>query len=149
MRNSFTIERTIKAPIERVFDAFITPEDLVQWHHAGDGWSTPYAEVDARAGGLLKIGYADEKGVTQFDLIATFEEVTRPSRIAYRLQLEEMIKHDARLVTIDFSEVEGATHIVMEVDLEELHSVDLQRKGWTEHVEHLEQMLAAEHSEQE
>lgn len=144
MRNSITIERTIASPITRVFDALITPSDLTQWHHAGDGWSTPYAEVDPKVGGKIKVAYADEKGSVIFDLTAVIEELVRPMRYAYRLRLEEIVKDDDRLVTIDLKEVEGGTHLTLEVDLETINSADLQRQGWSEHLDNLQAYLDAE-----
>jgi uncharacterized protein YndB with AHSA1/START domain len=141
MRNSITIVREIKAPIERVFDAFITPEDLVKWHHAGGGWSTPYAEVNPEVGGLIKIAYANEKGIVEFDLLAVIEEVTRPTRIAYHLQLEQFVKDDNRLITIDLQDLNNATQVTVEIDLENINSAELQRQGWTEHIDNLQRLL--------
>lgn len=40
------ITRTINAPCERVWQAFIDPKDLVQWHHAGDGWTEHYVNLE-------------------------------------------------------------------------------------------------------
>jgi uncharacterized protein YndB with AHSA1/START domain len=144
MRNSITIERTIASPVTRVFDALITPSDLTQWHHAGHGWSTPYAEVDPKVGGRIKIAYADEKGNVAFDLTAVIDEIVRPTRYAYRLCLGEIVKDDDRLVAIDLHEVEGATHVTLELDLENVNSADLQRQGWTEHLDNLEAYLGNE-----
>ena len=141
MRDSITIERVINAPIDRVFDAFINPEDLVNWHHAGEGWQTPYAEVDASVGGKIKIAYADADGKVQFDLDAVYEEIERPTRLAYRLGLVDLVDDDDRLVTVDLEEVDGGTKVRLEFDIEHINSKDLQREGWTQHIDNLQSYL--------
>lgn len=143
MRNSVVIERIIKAPIERVFDAFITPEDLLQWHHAGDGWKTPYAEVDPKVGGKIKIGYSSADGDMTFDFEAYIQEIQRPYKFYYRLGMVEMIKDDDRLVTIDLSEVDEGTKVRLELDLEPLHTPEQQLEGWTQHIDFLTELLEA------
>lgn len=134
---TITIERVIDAPIERVFDAWITPADLVKWHHAGDDWTTPYAEVDARVGGVYKIGYQNPEGEVVFDLVGRYTEVTRPTRLAYTIA-------DVRDVTVDFEDLGGKTKITLVFDMEHENSEELQRRGWTEHVVNLESYLLSQ-----
>lgn len=141
MRDSIIIERDINAPIERVFDALITPEDLMQWSHAGDGWQTPYAEVDPVVGGKIKIAYADPEGNVVFDFEAVIEEIERPNKYYYRLGIPELIKDDDRIVNVDLHEVDGGTHLKMEFDIEHLNDKELQRNGWTQHIDNLQKLL--------
>ncbi len=143
MRNSITIERTINAEIDRVFDALTNADDLVKWHNAGDGWQTPYAEVDDHVGGKIKIAYADPEGKVVFDLEAVIEEIQRPTKFYYRLGLIEMIEDDDRLITYDLESVDAGTNVRLELDLEDLHSADQQREGWTNHIDNLQQLLEA------
>jgi uncharacterized protein YndB with AHSA1/START domain len=140
MRDSIVIERVINSPIERVFDAFITPGDLVNWHHAGDGWQTPYAEVDAVVDGKLKIAYAGPDGKVVFDFEAVYEKIERPKHLAYRLGLD-MLEDDGRLVTVDLEEVLGGTNVRLEFYIEHINNKELQRQGWTQHVDNLQAYL--------
>ena len=48
MRDSIIIIRDFNAPIDRVFKALINPEDLIKWHHAGDGWVTPMPKLSLK-----------------------------------------------------------------------------------------------------
>lgn len=141
MRDSIVIERVIDAPIERVFDAYISPEDLVHWHHAGGGWQTPYAEIDPKVGGKMKIAYADPEGNVVFDFEAVIDELERPNRLAYHLGIDSLIKDDDRLVTVDLSEEGSKTKVRVEFDIEHLNDKELQRNGWTEHVDNLQKYL--------
>lgn len=141
MRDSIVIEREIGSPIERVFDAFVTPDDLVKWHHAGGGWQTPYAEFDANIGGKIKIAYADPEGNVVFEFGAVVDELDRPNRLAYHLGIESLIKDDDRLVTVDLDETDNGTNVRLEFDIEHLNDKELQRNGWTEHVDNLQAYL--------
>lgn len=141
MRDSIVIERDFNAPIDRVFKALINPEDLVKWHHAGDGWITPHADVEPKVGGKISIGYSNADGTQSFEFGATITEYDPPKRLAYYLQIEDVINKDNRQVTYDLSESNGVTHMRLEFDIEHVHGKDLQRKGWTEHVDNLEVLL--------
>ena len=144
MRDSIIIERDFKSPIERVFAALISPEDLVRWHHAGDGWITPYAEVDPKVGGKIKIGYSDALGKQVFDFTAVISEINSPTRFAYHLQIDGLIEQDNRLVTYDLTEKNGLTHMRIEFDIEHLNDKELQREGWGQHYDYLQVLLESE-----
>ncbi len=49
------VEATIDAPIDKVWRAWTTPDDIVQWNAASDDWHTTRAAVDLRAGGWQAI----------------------------------------------------------------------------------------------
>ena len=46
-----TVESTINAPVEKVWDYWAKPEHITQWANASDDWHTPRAENDLRTGG--------------------------------------------------------------------------------------------------
>lgn len=48
-----TVETTVAAPVEEVWRAYTTPDDIKQWNAASDDWHTTAATVDLRVGGLL------------------------------------------------------------------------------------------------
>ncbi|MEO5927352.1 MAG: SRPBCC domain-containing protein [Patescibacteria group bacterium] len=132
---TITIERTINAPRERVFKAWIDSEQLKQWHYATEGWSTPYAKVDAHVGGKFDIGFKSPDGKNDFAFEGTFTEMKEPERIAYTIA-------DGRPVTVDFIEEGDKTKVILVLALETENSEELQRGGWTEMVVHLEQLMA-------
>lgn len=123
------ITRVFDAPRKLVFEAFIKPEHLVHWHHAGEGWKTPFAETDPRPGGKLRIGYGSPDGKEDFVLEGTYREVVALERIVY-------VIFD-RPVTVTFDDVGGKTKVTLEVTLETEYHEDLQRGGWTEHIDNL------------
>lgn len=134
MDKTITIKRTVKAPRERVFKACITPEDLMQWYSPGGGWTIPYAEVDAKAGGRFGIGFRGPDGKEGFDFTGTYNEVIPPERIAYTLD-------DGRLASITLEDADGATDITVVFAMETINSEEQQRQGWTAQVDHLKEYL--------
>jgi uncharacterized protein YndB with AHSA1/START domain len=45
-----TVETGVNAPVAKVRDAYVTPEDIVQWNAASDDWHTTKSTVDLRTG---------------------------------------------------------------------------------------------------
>ncbi len=50
------INRTFRAPREKVFSAWTDPEKLKRWWGAHEGFTTPIAEIDLRVGGSYRLG---------------------------------------------------------------------------------------------
>ena len=46
-----TIQATINAPIEKVWEFWNKPEHITGWAFASDTWEAPHAENDLRTGG--------------------------------------------------------------------------------------------------
>jgi uncharacterized protein YndB with AHSA1/START domain len=76
-----TLRRLIRAPRERVFRAWSTPEALTAWW-GPDGFTAPRCEIDFRAGGALRIDMADPEG-TLYPMRGEFREVVPPERIVF------------------------------------------------------------------
>lgn len=135
MADMITFEQTISAAPERVFDAFIAPDDLVQWHRASEDWTTPHAETDPRVGGRFNIGYGDPAGENSFDFTGAYTELDRPNRIAYTID-------DGRVVEINFKVAgDGKTHVTWSFEPENTFPRDFQRDGWASQLANLERYL--------
>jgi uncharacterized protein YndB with AHSA1/START domain len=46
-----TVETTVNAPVEKVWEYFSKPEHVTKWNNASDDWHTTKAENDLRVGG--------------------------------------------------------------------------------------------------
>ncbi len=142
MTETITIEQLIPAPAERVFAALTTSEDLTHWHNAGAGWSTPYAEVDPQIGGKIKIAYADPEGTVVFDLVGQITAVDSPEKFAYVIPANFMGDEPERAVEYELLPEAGGTMIRLEFDIERMNSQELQRAGWTAHINNLLHLLS-------
>ena len=53
-KTMITVEATVKAPVEKVWQFWTGPEHIKQWNNASDDWHTPRAENDLRVGGRFE-----------------------------------------------------------------------------------------------
>lgn len=135
MSNMIRLENNVPAPAERVFDAFVTPEDLMRWHRASDDWTTPHAETDPRVGGRFNIGFGDPAGEHSFDFTGEYTEVDRPNRLAYTID-------DGRKSTVDFTDAgDGTTNVVWQFEPEGTFPEEFQRDGWNAQLDNLVKYL--------
>jgi uncharacterized protein YndB with AHSA1/START domain len=70
-----TIETTVAAPIEEVWRAWTTPEDIKQWNAASDDWHTTASTVDLRVGGAFSSRMEAKDGSFGFDFAGTYTKV--------------------------------------------------------------------------
>ena len=75
MTEKITVEATIAAPIQRVWQAWNTPGDIKQWNAASDDWHTTKSEVDLRVGGTFLARMEAKDGSMGFDFAGTYTQV--------------------------------------------------------------------------
>lgn len=118
-----TVETRIQAPIDAIWSAWSTPEDIMQWNTPSEDWHTTRSEVDLRVGGKFVSRMEAKNGSMGFDFSGSYTLVEPQQRIEYRLD-------DDREATIEFIE-DADTVIVREIfDAEDQNPIDMQRDGW-------------------
>src|SRR6266567_1937338 len=75
-----TIETTVAAPIEEIWRAWTTPDDIKQWNAASDDWHTTASTVDLRPGGAFSSRMEAKDGSFGFDFAGTYTKVV-PHRL--------------------------------------------------------------------
>lgn len=118
-----TISAKVKAPAEKVWELWTSPEHIIKWNAASDDWHTPRAENDLRVGGRFLSRMEAKDGSFGFDFTGIYDEVEPLKRIAYTME-------DGRIAIIDFNENEGVIEIITVFDAETQNSIDMQRAGW-------------------
>src|SRR5215471_557410 len=111
-----TVETTVNAPIEKVWNAYTTPADIKQWNAASDDWHTTASTVDLRPGGAFSSRMEAKDGSFGFDFAGVYTQV-----IPHRL-IE--MKFGDRGATVEFSTNAGKTHVRETFDAEETHSIE-------------------------
>lgn len=117
-----TIEAKIAAPIEQVWQAYITPADIMQWNAASDDWHTPAATVDLREGGTFCSRMEAKDGSMGFDFAGTYTKIIEHELIAYSFGDRE--------AQVEFAPGLEGVGVRVTFDSEPTHSVDEQRDGW-------------------
>lgn len=118
-----TVESTIAAPVENVWRAWTTPDDIKQWNAASDDWHTTNATVDLRVGGAFSSRMEAKDGSMGFDFAGTYTKIVKHELIEYSLE-------DSRLVQIEFAAGHNGVTVRETFEAESTHSVEQQRQGW-------------------
>jgi predicted 3-demethylubiquinone-9 3-methyltransferase (glyoxalase superfamily)/uncharacterized protein YndB with AHSA1/START domain len=122
-KSAITVETTVLAPIDKVWQFWTGAEHITQWNNASDDWYTPNAVNDLRTGGDFTFTMAARDGSVSFDFGGTYDEVVENQHIAYTIE-------DGRTVQVRFEARGGSTHIVETFEAENVNSLELQRSGW-------------------
>ena len=118
-----TVESTINAPVEKVWEFWSKPEHITKWNNASDDWHTPRAENDLRTGGKFSARMEAKDGSFGFDFGGVYDAVRENEYIEYTLG-------DDRKVKINFIPQGNTTKVVESFDAENTHSVEMQKGGW-------------------
>ena len=117
-----TVEKTIKAPVSKVWAAYTTPEDIKIWNAASDDWHTTKASVDLRDGGAFSSRMEAKDGSFGFDFAGTYTKIIPHKLIEYTF--------GDRAGTVEF--IANGTEVTVRssFDAEKENPVEMQRQGW-------------------
>jgi uncharacterized protein YndB with AHSA1/START domain len=118
-----SIEATINASSEKVWDLLTNPEHIVKWNNASDDWHTPRAENDLRAGGRFLSRMEARDGSSGFDFSGVYTEVKPREKIGYTMD-------DGRRVQILLVSRGNTTMVKESFEAEQENSVEMQQNGW-------------------
>ena len=108
-----TLSRHVRAPREKVFEAFVNPEAMKRWM-CPRGMTLPVMEVDARVGGGFRLTMRARDG-DQFSAVAKYREIAPPARLVYTWQWEGgPMPAVETLITVTLLERDGGTEIRMD-----------------------------------
>lgn len=117
-----SVETPVKAPLAKVWDAYFTPADIMQWNAASDDWHTPSASVDLRVGGQFVSRMEAKDGSEGFDFGGTYTKVVPQKLVEYEF--------GGRHATVEFAEAAGGSNVRVSFDAEDENSAEMQRGGW-------------------
>lgn len=118
-----TVEATATAPVAKVWKAWNTPADIMQWNIADPSWHSPSSENDLRVGGKFKNRMEAKDGSFGFDFEGVYDKVEAHREIAYTMP-------DGRKATTLFAEQDGKTNIITTFDAETENDPEFQKQGW-------------------
>jgi uncharacterized protein YndB with AHSA1/START domain len=117
-----TVETNVRAPIEKVWHAYTTPEDITQWNAASDDWHTTKSSVDLRVGGAFSSRMEAKDGSFGFDFAGTYTNVVPNRLIEYSF--------GDRTAMVEFTEKPEGVSVRVSFDAESTHSTEQQQAGW-------------------
>lgn len=117
-----TVETKIKAPIEKVWNEYVTPASIVQWNTASDDWHTVNSRVDLRAGGEFCSRMEAKDGSYGFDFAGVYTKIIPMELIEYTF--------GDRTGKVEFIKYEEGIVVKITFDAEAENSIARQRDGW-------------------
>lgn len=117
-----TVEKLVKAPVAKVWSAYTTPADIVQWNAASDDWHTTKATVDLRAGSQFSSRMEAKDGSFGFDFAGTYTKVEPEKLIEYSF--------GDRGAVVEFLPAADGVNVRVVFDAETQNPPDMQRSGW-------------------
>jgi uncharacterized protein YndB with AHSA1/START domain len=78
-----TVETIVNAPIDKVWNAYTTPDDIKQWNTASEDWHTTKSSVDLREGGAFSSCMEAKDGSFGFDFAGTYTKIVPQQLIEY------------------------------------------------------------------
>lgn len=122
-QTKLTVEATISADKNKVWEYWTKPEHITQWNFAADDWCCPKAENDLRVGGKYGARMEAKDGSFGFDFEAVYNEVVDQKKLTYTMS-------DGRQATTDFESLDGTTKVTTTFDAESENDPDMQKAGW-------------------
>lgn len=122
-KTTITVESTVNAPVEKVWNFWSAPEHITQWCAASDDWHTPRAENDLRTGGAFSSRMEAKDGSFGFDFGGVYDDVRTNELIEYTIG-------DGRKVSIRFTGNGNETQVVETFEAEGTNPIEMQRAGW-------------------
>lgn len=110
-KEKITVEASINAPIEKVWECYTQPEHITKWNFASDDWHCPSAENDLRVGGKLNARMEAKDRSNGFDFEAIYTEIIPNKKIAYKML-------DDRNAEINFNAIGNQTEVKITFEAE-------------------------------
>ena len=122
-KTTITIENTVNAPVEKVWNYWTKPEHITKWNSASDDWHSPRAENDLRPGGKFSCRMEAKDGSMGFDFGGVYNVIRTNEYI-------ESTMGDGRKIWVTFTKQGNATKVVETFEAESTNSIELQKGGW-------------------
>jgi uncharacterized protein YndB with AHSA1/START domain len=139
---SLSLVRTIKAPPQKVFDAWLQPETLKRWMAPSEAMDVTVAETDPRVGGRYRLVMREPDGRVH-SITGVYREVVQAKRLVFTWNWDGSPDAET-LVTLDFRDKGGATELTLtHTQFADEKARDMHNDGWMGCVGRLEKLFAA------
>lgn len=145
---TLVMKHTFKAPIERVFDAWSTPEIMREFYAPREDMRVTEVQVDFRVGGTYRVAILMPDGDT-FVTYGTYREIARPTRIVCSQQWQEddPSLENETLITLEFASQGAQTELTFKHEnFRDAQQRDRHLDGWGMCLAKLERVLACSSS---
>src|SRR5258708_37267896 len=100
-----TVQNSVNAPVEKVWDYWTKPEHITKWNNASDDWHTPWVKADFREGGNFVARMEARDGSMGFDFGGVYDVLRKNEYIEYTIG-------DGRKGKVNFTAKSDTTKVV-------------------------------------
>lgn len=118
-----TVQTTIDAPINKIWDYWTQPDHITKWNFAIDEWHSPRAQNDLREGGVFNYRMEAKDGTMGFDFQGEYVLIDQHRQITYTLG-------DGRKVQVTFEDRGNSVVVTENFEPENTFSKEMQQQGW-------------------
>lgn len=136
---SLTVDRTINASQEAVFNAWLNPDMLRKFMHPAAEMSVPRASNDPKEGGAFEV--VMQVGENELPHSGVYKEISPHDRIVFTWMGHVSV--DDSTVTLTFEPAERGTHVTLtHVRFMDEETRDNHQGGWTNILAKLDTVLS-------
>jgi uncharacterized protein YndB with AHSA1/START domain len=138
---SLALKRRLKAPPEKVYEAWTKPEKMIQWWGVTGHHKTPIAETDLRVGGRFRVQFWTPDDEHQ-SVSGVYREIVPPTKLVFSWAWQSTPERESQ-VTIDLKPDHDGT--ILTLTHEQFFSEtarDDHRGGWSMALDNLERVFA-------
>lgn len=131
--NTISISRVINAPIERVWRAWTSPDDIRHWFIAKHGLITEVIQMDVKIGGEARLKFPGAAG----EYTWTYVEIDKPNKLVIDIldfSFAEYPEGNGGICNIELEDLGGKTRVTISGELPKGMRSESMRKmaenGW-------------------
>lgn len=128
-----TVQSTITAKKQTVWDCYTLPEHIKQWNFADPSWHCPSASNELTVGGKYFARMEAKDGSFGFDFEAVYTEIHPGNSFTYVF--------GERYATVSFQEIQEQTEVTIVFDPETENPLELQKQGWQAILNHFKKYV--------
>ena len=138
---SLVLKRRLKAPPEKVYQAWTQPEQMtLWWGNPNHSTKKPIAETDLRVGGRFRVQFWSEDD-EHSSVSGTYREVVPNRRLVFSWAWQSTPERESQ-VTIDLDPVADGTMLTLTHEqFYDEKARDSHRVGWQHFLDNLEKAL--------
>jgi len=139
---ALSVERTIAAPPERVFDAFTQAQQLARWFGPTDEYTITVHALEARSGGHYRVEMKHSGGNVHV-VGGVYEEVSRPTRLVFSWKWENKPEFGDSRITVSPEPKGAGTHLrLVQEQLPTAEAREAHGHGWNGSLDKLVRLYA-------
>jgi uncharacterized protein YndB with AHSA1/START domain len=142
--NTVRLHRVLRAPVERVYRAFLDPDAMSKWLPP-HGFTGNVHEMDARVGGGYRMSFTNFGSGKSHSFGGTYVELTPPERIRYTDRFDDPNLPGEMQVTVSLRRVVCGTELsIVQEGIPAAIPVEFCYLGWQESLSLLAQLVEPE-----